>query len=127
MFTCTASSLKGISETNNNKKNTSIMKCGRCTWINLPEFLDSADKQNLLSQYIAQFLWGKTNKQIQQQSRQKILNSYEFLFINAVNSTRNSCLLLEQFQGFFGKLWSIGAININPDHILGTQNSVTLI
>lgn len=25
------------------------MKCGRCTWINLPEFLDSADKQNLIN------------------------------------------------------------------------------
>lgn len=41
MFTCTTSSLKGISEAN--KKNPSIMRGGRCTWINLPELLDSAE------------------------------------------------------------------------------------
>lgn len=34
------------------------MKGGRCKRINLPELLDSADKQNLLCQHIAQFRGG---------------------------------------------------------------------
>lgn len=53
-----ASLLKGISEAD---QKCSVMKSGRCTWINLPELLDSADKQNLLCQlcqYIAQYRRG---------------------------------------------------------------------
>lgn len=50
-----ASLLKGISAADQKR---SVMKDGRCAWINLPELLDSADKQNLLCkwcQHIAQF------------------------------------------------------------------------
>lgn len=38
------------------------MKGGRCKRINLPELLDSADKQNLLCQHIAQFRGGGGKK-----------------------------------------------------------------
>lgn len=50
-----ASLLKGISAAD---QKCSVMKDGRCAWINPPELLDSADKQNLLCQrcqHIAQF------------------------------------------------------------------------
>lgn len=51
-----ANLLRGISEADQKRL---VMKGGRCTWINLPELLDSADKQNLLCQHIAQFLRGR--------------------------------------------------------------------
>lgn len=49
------SSLEGISEV---AQNHAVMEDGRCKGINLPELLDSADKQNLLCQHIAQFRGG---------------------------------------------------------------------
>lgn len=61
-----ASLLKGISEAD---KKCSVMKSGRCTWINLPELLDSADKQNLLCQlcqYIAQYRGGGEQKEVEE-------------------------------------------------------------
>lgn len=47
--------LEGISKV---AQNHAVTEGGRCTRINLPGLLDSADKQNLLCQYIAQFRSG---------------------------------------------------------------------
>lgn len=51
--------LEGISEA---AQNLTVMESGRCERINLPELLDSADKQNLLCQCIAQFRGGGKKK-----------------------------------------------------------------
>lgn len=51
--------LEGICEA---AQNQAVMEGGRWKRINLPELLDSADKQNLLCQHIAQFRGGGKKK-----------------------------------------------------------------
>lgn len=56
-------------------QNHAVMGGGRYKWINLPELLDSADKQKLLCQHIAQFRGGGKRKKRQPEPRQQRLNS----------------------------------------------------
>lgn len=61
--------LEGISKV---AQNHAVMEGGRCTWINLPERLDSADKQNLT--YCPISGWGEKEKR-QPEPWQQVLNS----------------------------------------------------
>lgn len=76
-----ASLLKDVSEAD---QKCLVMKGSRCTWINLPELLDSADKHNLLCQlcqHIAQFLSRRKKKGNQNPGSHSYIN-LNSLFIN---------------------------------------------